>query len=317
MLEVEQVREVRVNWRVMSLYFLNKDRDISEDYQARIRRGLPVGRVLIAAEQQVGREALAPLYTALGTRIHHEKQDLGRELVVAALADAGLPAELVDAMDDTSYDEPLRASHQEAIDRVGDDVGTPTIAFNGSAFFGPVLSPDPARRGRRPDLGRHDRAGGLRLLLRDQADPHRRARLQLSLARHLTAHDRRSGRGGCARIRDVAFRGTTDPTEAGGVPPPEIGEPLWPPVVSLVASVAGSTQRPTPLDFAFTQQMTPEVGPRVGGRSSSTTSTNATAFSPTDVMPLTLRAKYTMIVQSTVSLALFGLIVARAVNAFT
>ena len=36
MLEVEQVRDVRVNWRVMSLYFLNKDRDISEEYQARI-----------------------------------------------------------------------------------------------------------------------------------------------------------------------------------------------------------------------------------------------------------------------------------------
>jgi hypothetical protein len=45
--------------------------------------------------------------------------------------------------------------------------------------------------------------------------------------------------------------------------------------------------------------------------------TNATAFSPTDVMPLTYRAKYTMLVQSTVALALFGLIVARAVNAFT
>ena len=35
--------------------------------------------------------------------------------------------------------------------------------------------------------------------------------------------------------------------------------------------------------------------------------TNATAFSPTDVMPLTHRAKYTMLVQSTVALALFGL----------
>ena len=150
MLEVEQVRDVRVNWRVMSLYFLNKDRDISEDYQARIGRGLPVGRVLLAVEQKVGRAALAPLYTALGTRIHHEKQDLGRELVQAALADAGLPAELVDAMDDASYDEPLRASHQEAIDRVGDDVGTPTIAFNGSAFFGPVLSRIP----RGDDAGR-------------------------------------------------------------------------------------------------------------------------------------------------------------------
>ena len=44
--------------------------------------------------------------------------------------------------------------------------------------------------------------------------------------------------------------------------------------------------------------------------------TNATAFSPTDVMPLTHRAKYTMMVQSTVALALFALIVARAVNAF-
>ena len=45
--------------------------------------------------------------------------------------------------------------------------------------------------------------------------------------------------------------------------------------------------------------------------------TNATAFSPTDVMPLTHRAKYLMLVQSTTALALFGLIVARAVNAFS
>ena len=78
---------------------------------------------------------------------------------------------------------------------------------------------------------------------------------------------------------------------------------------------------PTPVDFAFTQQMSPELAPpgwrpvfldylHLGF-------TNATAFSPTDVMPLTHRAKYTMLVQSTVALALFGLIVARAVNAFT
>jgi uncharacterized membrane protein len=74
------------------------------------------------------------------------------------------------------------------------------------------------------------------------------------------------------------------------------------------------------IDFAFTQQMSPELAPpgwrpvfldylHLGF-------TNATAFSPTDVMPLTHRAKYTMLVQSTVALALFGLIVARAVNAF-
>jgi uncharacterized membrane protein len=77
----------------------------------------------------------------------------------------------------------------------------------------------------------------------------------------------------------------------------------------------------TPVDFAFTQHMSPELAPpawrpvfldylHLGF-------TNATAFSPTDVMPLSHRAKYTMMVHSTVALALFGLIVARAVNTFT
>ena len=78
---------------------------------------------------------------------------------------------------------------------------------------------------------------------------------------------------------------------------------------------------PAPIDFAFTQQMSPELVP-AGWRPVFLDYlhlgfTNATAFSPTDVMPLTLRAKYTMLVQATVALALFGLIVARAVNAFT
>jgi 2-hydroxychromene-2-carboxylate isomerase len=150
MLEVEQVRDVRVRWRVMSLYFLNKDRDLSEGYQARVARGLPIGRVLIATEQQVGAEALGPLYTAFGQRIHVEKQELGRRLVEDSLAAAGLPAHLVEAMDDPSYDAALLASHQEAMDRVGDDVGTPTIAFNDSSFFGPVLSRIP----RGEDAGR-------------------------------------------------------------------------------------------------------------------------------------------------------------------
>jgi uncharacterized membrane protein len=80
------------------------------------------------------------------------------------------------------------------------------------------------------------------------------------------------------------------------------------------------SRRSTPVDFAFTQHMSPELAPpgwrpvfldylHLGF-------TNATAFSPTDVMPLTHRAKSAMLVQSTLALALFGLVVARAVNAF-
>jgi hypothetical protein len=81
------------------------------------------------------------------------------------------------------------------------------------------------------------------------------------------------------------------------------------------------THNLTPVDFAFTQQLSPELAP-AGWRPVFLDYlhlgfTNATAFSPTDVMPLTLRAKYAMLVQATVALALFGLIVARAVNAFT
>jgi len=78
---------------------------------------------------------------------------------------------------------------------------------------------------------------------------------------------------------------------------------------------------PRPRDFAFTQQLSPELAPQ-GWRPVFLDYlhlgfTNATAFSPTDGMPLSNRAKYIMLLQATVALALFGLIVARAVNAFT
>ena len=45
-----------------------------------------------------------------------------------------------------------------------------------------------------------------------------------------------------------------------------------------------------------------------------TSFTNATAFSPTDTMPLTRWAKALFGVQSAVALSVVGLVVARAVN---
>ena len=59
---------------------------------------------------------------------------------------------------------------------------------------------------------------------------------------------------------------------------------------------------------ASAQQMSPELASRLH---------DATALSPTNLMPLTLRAKYVMVVQSAVALALFALVVVRAVNALT
>lgn len=148
-LEVEQVRDIDVTWHVMSLAYLNKDRDLPDEYRALLAPAWGPVRVCIAAEQKHGREALLPLYTAMGTRIHvdgrklHEEGDDGRAIIVESLAEAGLEPELVDAMDDSSYDAAVAASHHEGMDQVGDDVGTPTIAFEGAAFFGPVLSKIP------------------------------------------------------------------------------------------------------------------------------------------------------------------------------
>jgi hypothetical protein len=116
-----------------------------------------------------------------------------------------------------------------------------------------------------------------------------------------------------------------------------IGEARWPPVAAVVTFLAlnvtlrvwlidgggplARARNPAPVDFAFIQHVSPEVAPP-GWRPVFLDYlylgfTNAMAFSPTDVMPLTHRAKYAMLVQSSTALALLGLIVARAVNAFT
>ncbi|GAB2986873.1 mycothiol-dependent nitroreductase Rv2466c family protein [Nocardioides montaniterrae] len=146
MREVEQVREVRVEWHVMSLAYLNQDKDIPDGYKEMLAPAWGPVRVLVAAQQKHGDDVLLPLYEAMGRRIHHEgrrlheQPDGGRALVSEALAEVGLEAGLIDALDDSSYDAAVAASHHLGMDQVGNDVGTPTISVNGVAFFGPVLT---------------------------------------------------------------------------------------------------------------------------------------------------------------------------------
>ncbi len=139
-LEVEQVRDIEVNWHVMSLAYLNQDKDIPDSYRELLAPAWGPVRVLIAASQRHGDGVLGPMYEAFGRRIHLEKKSIDRDLVEAVLAEVGLEPELADAMDDSSYDEDVAKSHHAGMDQVGTDVGTPTIAINGTAFFGPVLT---------------------------------------------------------------------------------------------------------------------------------------------------------------------------------
>lgn len=143
MMEVETVRPVDVTWSVMSLSVLNEGRDLPDDYRDMMDRGWGPVRVITAAVAQYGDKVIKPLYDAMGSRIHLGGEKDYAKVLVPALEEVGIDTDLARFADVDTVDEALRASHQRAIDLVGDEVGTPVISVNGQSFFGPVVSPAP------------------------------------------------------------------------------------------------------------------------------------------------------------------------------
>lgn len=141
--EVASHRDLNVTWHIMSLYVLNEDKDVSESYRAMLPRTLRYARLVTAVGELDGQQAVKPLYDALGARIHHGHRKDVEAVVAEALAEVGLPADYARYADSDEFDAQLRTSHADGIDRVGQEVGTPIIAVNDTAFFGPVISPTP------------------------------------------------------------------------------------------------------------------------------------------------------------------------------
>jgi 2-hydroxychromene-2-carboxylate isomerase len=150
--EVAAQRDLHVDWRFICLRIVNKERDYRSDFPERYIAGHGTGqkllRVAAAIRESEGREAVGPYYTRIGTDLHVD----GRRDEITAkwedgfpdyLSEIGVSPELAQAANDEQWDKVLEEETEEALSRVGRDVGTPIITFGGDArasFFGPVIS---------------------------------------------------------------------------------------------------------------------------------------------------------------------------------
>ncbi|HEU0131380.1 MAG TPA: disulfide bond formation protein DsbA [Mycobacteriales bacterium] len=132
-------RDLRVTWRLMSLSVLNAGRE----FEPWIAFGARVLRVFAAVADAHGSDAVGALFTAYGHRIHDLKDPFEPLTLEKSLADAGLPPILVAAMDAPAWDDAVRADHDAAQAAAGGEAGSPVMAYRGTGWFGPVLSPAP------------------------------------------------------------------------------------------------------------------------------------------------------------------------------
>src|SRR5215208_4416665 len=143
LLDVQEVRSVKLVWHLLSMSVMGDGTDPSEDVRAELDAGWAPARFALAVCEQFGQEQLGSFYTALGTRIHVQKEGFGREVLEAALANVGLPTELADLGYLGDNDDALRRSHGEAMELVGFESDTPVTRIDGAAYFGPIFSPRP------------------------------------------------------------------------------------------------------------------------------------------------------------------------------
>jgi len=148
-------RDYAVDWRFISLRLINADVDYNTHFPVGYEDGHTAGlrllRVAARARAEHGPQAVGPFYEAVSGEIFDSPRARqltpqirgSRQFAAPLLEQAGLPAELADALDDTSWDVELRAETDHALSLTGRDVGTPIIQFqppDGIAFFGPVIS---------------------------------------------------------------------------------------------------------------------------------------------------------------------------------
>jgi len=140
--EVEQVRDVQVEWAFFSLKEQN-DPD-SNPLRDQESRGTAALRTLALVRRTEGNDVTGSLYQAIGERLHEQHEDFTIDLVRNALEDLGLRPKLVDeALADEVTVKEISEEHYAVASTVG-CFGVPTIVLpTGEATFGPVITVAP------------------------------------------------------------------------------------------------------------------------------------------------------------------------------
>lgn len=138
-IEVQKVRDIDVKWNVMSLGVLNEEKDGAPAAEEGGSSRWIAARTATAVAETTP-EKVGEFYTAVGNEIHLNENKDFEDASRKALAEIGLDESLVERAKTDAFDQAMRASHTEGISQVGQDVGTPVVAFAGTAFFGPVIT---------------------------------------------------------------------------------------------------------------------------------------------------------------------------------
>ncbi len=144
LVEVSGQRDLQITWQLFSLRYHNKTNPDYDWIRQELNDQHPGMRVLAATKQHHGNAAVGKLYTALGSLIHYDDDEHLLRLT-DGIAAAGLPAALIEAGSDASWDHVIEQSTEKAHSIVGRELGIPMVVIDGAAntYFGPVLSPAP------------------------------------------------------------------------------------------------------------------------------------------------------------------------------
>jgi hypothetical protein len=138
-------RGVELRWRAFSLTILNGD-DTPEQYRPMMQASSRALRLVEALRADGRQDRIGTFYTELGTRTHEAGAPLTDAIVDAAAEAAGVE-KATEILDDASWDEAVRESHETALTLAGPGIGSPVLHLAGAkrGLHGPIISEVPDR----------------------------------------------------------------------------------------------------------------------------------------------------------------------------